>query len=137
VYLFAGLDAGDEEAMRALFADYEMEIVHLDVEEELTLVGWFSTLYGAVVACFASLALLAALLVVCGQVALCLQRLMVAARCCATPGDLRRLLLQRLLPQAALGLLSGGDGDRARRGPARFLPRGMLAHYFGWMVRAR
>lgn len=106
-YLIAGLAEGDRDALRLLFAQNGMEVVDLAVHTRVGVGDILSTPYGGTVLAFATLSALATSLVTGIHSVLHRRRLAVAVAAGAAPGDLRRLLLDRLVPLVAVGTGAG------------------------------
>jgi hypothetical protein len=107
VYLFAGLRGGEGDALLSLFSKGGLDIKNLAVREPATVGFILSTLYGGIVMAFAGLSILGSLLVTHIHSFLLRRRLVIAAVLGATAGDLRRLLLERLVPLVAVGIGAG------------------------------
>ena len=107
VYLIAGLGESDRTALTDLFSQNGMEIKNLAVQKPVTVKYILSTLYGGIVVAFAILSVLAALLVTHVHSFLLRRHVTIAAVLGASAGDLRRLLLGRLVPLVTIGTAGG------------------------------
>lgn len=107
VFRFVGLTSGDEAAVEAAFVAERAEIIRVDIEERVSFVDFWATVLGRLVVLFTLVSLVTTTLIVVAYMSLSRARLQVASLCGATAGDLRRLVLRRLVPLMGLGLLAG------------------------------
>jgi hypothetical protein len=106
-YLVAGLADSKREALTLFFARNGLEIQNLAVETPVGVRDVLLTPYGGAAMTFAALSALAALLVTHLHSFLLRRQLAVAASIGAGVGDLRRLMLARLVPLVAAGTAIG------------------------------
>jgi hypothetical protein len=107
VYLIAGLAESDRTRLALFFSQNGIEVKDLTVQTPVGAGYILSTLYGGIVMAFALLSALAALLVTHVHSFLFRRHLTIAVVLGATTGDLRRLLLGRLIPLVVAGTSAG------------------------------